>query len=107
MNANPFPMEPLGMQGSFPLDDTAIDEDAAGAQAAWGVQQRASLPVGAPRLRCVEAAAESSYTRFAFSYAASADDALAGECRNYEDFGLCGALDNPSRPVPNAAANRT
>jgi hypothetical protein len=43
---------------------------------------------------------ESGYTRFAYSYAASADAAFEKECRNYHDFGGTDGLDNPVHPVP-------
>jgi hypothetical protein len=45
-------------------------------------------------------AAESGYTRFAYSYATSAEAAFEQECRNYDDFGGSGGLDNPTPPVP-------
>jgi hypothetical protein len=43
--------------------------------------------------------AESSYTRFAFSYAPSAEAAFEKECRNYDDFGGSGELDNEAPPT--------
>jgi hypothetical protein len=69
------------------------------AQAAWGLHQRAGFPVPTPRLGRVGVGVDSGYTRFAYSYAASAEAAFEKECRNYDDFGGCGGLDNPARPV--------
>jgi hypothetical protein len=45
---------------------------------------------------------DSSYTRFAFSYARSAEAAFEEECRNYQDFGGGDGLDNerPPRATP-------
>jgi hypothetical protein len=43
---------------------------------------------------------DSSYTRFAFSYARSAAAAFEEECRNYQDFGGSAGLDNESVPRP-------
>jgi hypothetical protein len=43
--------------------------------------------------------AESSYTRFAYSYAPSAETAFEQECRNYDDFGGSARLDNEAPPV--------
>ena len=40
----------------------------------------------------------SSYTRFAYSYAPSADAAFAKEWRNYDDFGGSDGLDNAVPP---------
>jgi hypothetical protein len=42
---------------------------------------------------------ESSYTRFAYSYADSAEAAFGKECRNYDDFGGSATLDNVARPA--------
>ena len=42
---------------------------------------------------------DSSYTRFAFSYARSAEAAFEKECRNYHDFGGSDSLDNEAHPV--------
>ena len=41
---------------------------------------------------------DSRYTRFAFSYAASARAAFEKECRNYHDFGGSDGLDNQGHP---------
>ena len=42
---------------------------------------------------------DSSYTRFAYSYAPSAKAAFEKECRNYHDFGGdYGSLDNKQHP---------
>jgi hypothetical protein len=72
---------------------------ASSAQAAWGVHQRGGFPVSAPALGRVGASGDSSYTRFAYSYAPSAEAAFERECQNYDDFGACGGLDNTARPV--------
>jgi hypothetical protein len=74
------------------------DRYASPAKASWGVHRRASFPVNAPALGAV-ANAESSYTRFAYSYAPSAEAAFMKECRNYDDFGGSGELDNEAPPT--------
>jgi hypothetical protein len=76
---------------------------ASSAQAAWGVHQRGGFPVAAPALGGVGARVDSSYTRFAYSYAPSAEAAFEKECRNYDDFGACGGLDNAAAPVSTPA----
>jgi hypothetical protein len=74
---------------------------ASSAQAAWGSRRRGYLPQGAaPALDRVGMGVDSSYTRFAYSYAASPEAAFEKECRNYHDFGASHALDNPVHPVP-------
>jgi hypothetical protein len=140
-------MGSLEMDGSYPLDDDAIDEVvrrtsagnyalgymdggtfavfyigrsdsdvrrslhewvgtesryaryAAPTRAAWGSRPRGHLPHGAPTLSHVGNDVESGYTRFAFSYARSADAAFEKECRNYHDFGGSHGLDNEGEPV--------
>jgi hypothetical protein len=72
------------------------------AKASWGVHRRGPLPVDAPALARV-GSAESSYTRFAYSYARSAEDAYAKEWRNYDAFGGRHGLDNETQPVSAAA----
>jgi len=69
-------------------------------RAAWALRPRGALPPGwdGPALGHV-GSAESSYTRFAYSYASSAAAAFEKECRNYDDFGGSDALDNPAGPV--------
>ena len=67
------------------------------AKAPWGVHHRGSFPVDAPAFGRVENA-ESSYTRFAFSYAPSAEAACAKEWRNYDAFGGSRGLDNEAQP---------
>jgi hypothetical protein len=149
--ATRFPMGPLQMNGSFPLDDAMIDETvsrtspgnyalgymddgtfqvfyvgrsdsdvrsrlhewvgapsrcrryASSAQAAWGMHQRRSSPLDAPALGRVGSRVDSSYTRFAYSYAPSAEAAFEKECRNYDDFGGNGRLDNAARPASTPA----
>jgi len=68
------------------------------AKAAWCVQRRGPLPVDAPKLGPV-VHGDGSYTRFAFSYAASATAAFERECRNYDDFGGSQQLDNDGPPA--------
>jgi hypothetical protein len=68
------------------------------ARASWGVHRRGQLPVDAPALGRV-GKAESSYTRFAYSYARSAEEAYAKEWRNYDAFGGSHGLDNETQPV--------
>jgi hypothetical protein len=48
---------------------------------------------------------DSSYTRFAFSYARSAEAAFEEECRIYHEFGGSEGLDNegPPRRMPGIA----
>ena len=73
------------------------------AQAAWGTHQRRGPTGVAPSLGHVGAAMDSSYTRFAYSYAPSAEAAFEKECQNYDDFGGSGGLDNAARPVSTPA----
>lgn len=139
-------MRSLGMSGSYPLDDDAIDRvmvrrspgnyalgymdgnefvvfyvgrsdsDVKGrlhawvgmpspneryaspARAPWDVQLRDRTHASAPCLGPV-ASGDSSYTRFAYSYAASSQAAFEKEWRNYDDFGGRAALDNPAQPA--------
>ena len=58
--------------------------------------------LGSPALARV-GTAESSYTRFAYGYALSAEEAFEKECRNYHDFGGSGELDNQAPPSNEAA----
>ncbi len=69
-------------------------------QAAWGSRRSGPMPLGIPALGRVGAGGDSSYTRFAYSYAASAEAAFEKECRNYDDFGGSDGLDNEAPPVP-------
>jgi hypothetical protein len=143
-----YPMGSLEMNGSYPLNDEAIDEMmsrtspgnyalgymdgttfmvfyvgrsdsdvrcrlhewvgapsryeryAPCAKAAWGSGPRGYLPRGAPALDRVGIGVESGYTRFAYSYAPSAEAAFEKECRNYHDFGGSDGLDNEAPPGP-------
>ena len=152
--AKRYPMGSLEMNGSYPLDDEAIDDMvsrtspgnyalgymdgttfmvfyvgrsdcdvkrrlhewvdapsryeryAPSARAAWGSRHRRHLPQGAaPALDRVGMGVDSSYTRFAYSYAASAEAAFEKECRNYHDFGASHALDNQVHPVPTSGSS--
>jgi hypothetical protein len=69
-------------------------------RAAWGSRPGRHLPQGVPVLDRVGMGVDSSYTRFAYSYAPSAEAAFEKECRNYHDFGGSGDLDNEGFPVP-------
>jgi hypothetical protein len=69
-------------------------------KAACGTRHRGPLPLGIPALDRVGLAVDSSYTRFAFSYASSPEASFRKECRNYHDFGGSDGLDNESHPVP-------
>jgi len=68
------------------------------AKAAWGLHRRGLHPVGSPAPGRV-CNHENSYTRFAYSYAGSAEDAYAKEWRNYDTFGGLQGLDNEVQPV--------
>ena len=68
------------------------------AKASWGVHRRGGFPLDAPALGRV-GNAETSYTRFAYSYARSAEEAYAKEWRNYDAFGGSHGLDNETQPV--------
>jgi hypothetical protein len=74
-------------------------------KAACGSRHRGPLPFGIPALARVGMNVDSSYTRFAFSYARSAEAAFEEECRNYRDFGGRDGLDNehPPRAAPGGA----
>ena len=72
------------------------------AKAPWGLHRQGQLPVDAPALGRV-GNAESSYTHFAYSYAPSAEAAFEKECRNYDDFGGSGGLDNEAPPSDEAS----
>jgi hypothetical protein len=67
------------------------------ARASWGLRHRTRSPIGAPALARVECG-RSAYTRFAYSYARSAEEAYAKECRNFDTFGGRRGLDNEREP---------
>ncbi len=76
-------------------------------RAAWDTCRGRLMPLDRPVLGHV-ASAESSYTRFAYSYAPSAEAAFEKESRNYDAFGGSRGLDNeaaPSRAAPALVAN--
>ena len=77
---------------------SGYDKYASSAKASWGVHHRRPVPLDIPALGRV-GNAEASYTRFAYSYARSAEEAYAKEWRNYDAFGGSHGLDNQSRPV--------
>ena len=68
------------------------------AKAPWQVHHRGQLPLDVPALGRV-GSVESSYTRFAYSYASSAEEACAKEWRNYDAFGGSRGLDNETQPA--------
>jgi hypothetical protein len=76
------------------------------AKAAYGSLHRGPLPVGIPALDRVGIGVDSSYTRFAYSYARSAEAAFEKECRNYHDFGGSDALDNEADPKSTPGGSR-
>jgi hypothetical protein len=77
-----------------------FDRYASMAKAPWGLRGLGALPLGTPALERVGNGVDTSYTRFAFSYASSAEAAFQKECRNYDDFGRSTVLDNRIHPVP-------
>jgi hypothetical protein len=68
-------------------------------KAAWASRLSGLLPLDAPAPGRVGVAVDSRYTRFAYSYALSAQAAFEKESRNYGDFGGSGELDNEAPPV--------
>jgi hypothetical protein len=74
------------------------DRYASLAKASWQVRRRSSFPLLVPALGAV-GSADTSYTRFTYSYAASAEAAYERECRDYDDFGGSRALDNDAPPT--------
>jgi hypothetical protein len=74
------------------------EDYASPAKAPWRVRRGGQLPVDAPALGRV-GNAQSSYTRFAYSYARSAEEAYAKEWRNFDAFGGSHGLDNETRPA--------
>jgi len=73
------------------------EDYASPAKASWGVRRRGQPPVNAPALDRV-GNSESSYTRFAYSYARSTEEAYAKEWRDYDAFGGSHGLDNETQP---------
>ena len=69
-------------------------------KAPWAIRPSSLMPpgLGTPALDRV-GNTDISYTRFAFSYAPSAEAAFEKECRNYDDFGGSGELDNEAPPA--------
>lgn len=72
------------------------DEYASPAKAPWELHRRGFL--NSPALGRV-GSADTRYTRFAFSYARTAEEAYAKEWRNYDSFGGGCSLDNRAQPV--------
>ncbi len=73
---------------------SSYDRYAPSTRAAWGVHRRGLLPLDVAAQGRVGVAVDSSYTRFAYSYAPSAEAAFEKEWRNYDDFGGSDGLDN-------------
>lgn len=69
-------------------------------KASCGSRHRGPLPFDVPALDGVGLAIDSSYTRFAFSYASSSEASFERECRNYHDCGGSDGLDNEQHPAP-------
>ena len=77
------------------------DDYASPAKAAWGARRRVGLLAEVAALGRV-GSGESSYTHFAYSYAASSHAAYAKELRNHDAFG---GLDNRTEAI--SAPDRT
>jgi hypothetical protein len=74
-------------------------------KAPWASRHRALMPLAVPTRGGVRGNVDSSYTCFAYSYAASAKAAFEEECRNFDDFGGSAELDNEvfrTRTLPEA-----
>ena len=79
------------------------DRYAPASKAAWASCRSGLMPLGLPALGRVGVGLDSSYTHFAYSYAPSAEAAFEKECRNYDDFGGSGELDNEAPPSDEAS----
>jgi hypothetical protein len=73
-------------------------ETNASAKAAFGSRHRRSRPLGTPALDRV-GVVDDSYTRFVFSYAASAQAAFEKECRDFHRHGGSDGLDDERHPA--------
>jgi len=80
------------------------DRYAPASKAAWASCRSGLMPLGLPALGRVGVGLDSSYTHFAYSYASSAEAAFEKECRNYDDFGGSGELDNEAPPSDEASS---
>jgi len=78
------------------------DRFAPASKAAWATCRSGLMPLGAPAHGRVGCNVDSRYTRFAYSYASSAEAAFEKECRNYDDFGGSRELDNEAHPLQTA-----
>lgn len=74
------------------------EQYASGTRASWGFRAGGTMPLGAPALDRVNLAVHSAYTRFAFSYASTAESAFEKECRNFHAFGTAQRLDSGGHP---------
>jgi hypothetical protein len=68
-----------------------------GAKAAWKMHRRGRLSAESPALGQV-GNDRNGYTRFAYSYAGSVEDAYTKEWRNYGSYGGRHGLDNEAQP---------
>jgi len=67
-------------------------------KAVWASCRGGHMPLDRPVVGLVQNA-ETSYTRFAYSYARSADEVYAKQWLNYDAFGGRHGLDNETQPV--------
>jgi len=74
------------------------DRYAPASKAAWASCRGGHMPLDRPVVGLVQNA-ETRYTRFAYSYARSAEEAYAKQWRNYVAFGGSHGLDNETQPV--------
>jgi len=77
---------------------SGYDRHAPSTRAAWEVARRGPLSLEVATRGRVGIAVDDGYTRFAYSYAPSAEAAFAKEWRNYDDFGGSDGLDNALPP---------
>ena len=82
------------------------DRHAPSTRAAWGVARRGPLSLETATRGCAGMAVDGGYTRFAYSYAPSAEAAFAKEWRNYDDFGGSDGLDNALPPSRRLRASK-
>jgi len=75
-----------------------VDEAGHAARSVHGGRAAHRIPWHTPLPLAVGNAVESPYTRFAYSYAGSAEAAFEKECRDFDELGGCCSLDNDERP---------
>lgn len=66
----------------------------------WSSTRRGLPSLGTRTLGHITVGEDSSYTHFAFCYAASAAAAFDRECQDYHELGGSEGLDNPRHPEP-------